>query len=161
MPLSANAIISLAEAKAYCRRKFIQAAIASEILDGEEDCDQVFLEFAPIVSLTSVKFDSVSQDISSFKIDKVAGRLKYDAGIFPEGFQNIEVAYLAGYGAAIANMPEDIKIATKKQVEFFWKRDSADFSDTFDEGMIIRAPGEMLSPAVRDILSTYFRTRII
>lgn len=147
----------------YCGSKFINQAV-TEVHDGSGSNIQV-VENCPIAGLTSIKYEfdtptPVLQTITDFKFNGGAGLIKYMEGVFPEGWQNVQIIFSSGYGAAIANMPEDLRLATATQVEFFYKRDSADFSSTFEEGMIIKAPSEMLSPVVRDMLSPYFRNRV-
>jgi uncharacterized phiE125 gp8 family phage protein len=147
----------------YCGAKFINQTI-TEVLDGSGE-EKILVEYIPIVSLTEIKsaVDDTSPEtltITDFSFNPSAGIIRYKTGIFEAGFQNISIKYSSGYGAAIANLPDDLKLAALKQCEFFYKRDAADFSDTFDEGMIIRAPSEMLSPTVKDMLTPYFRVRL-
>lgn len=147
----------------YCATRFINQTI-TEIVDGSGSNIQL-VEFAPIVSLTEIIFfyDTASpetQTLTDFDFKSKAALIRAKYTLFAEGFQNISIKYSCGHGAAIANMPGDVKLAALKQCEFFYKRDAADFSDTFEEGMVVRAPSEMLSPTVRDMLTPYFRARL-
>ena len=144
----------------YCHCKFINVAI-TEVLDGAGE-DKIIVDTLPISTLTSIKTRIsttwTALTLTDFVIDSKAGLILYEVDVFPEGFQNIELKYTAGYGAAIANLPSDLVLAALKQCEFFYKRDSADFSDTFDEGIVIRAPSELLSPTVEGMLAAYYKT---
>jgi uncharacterized phiE125 gp8 family phage protein len=146
----------------YCAAKFINQAI-TEVVDGSGSEIQI-VEFCPISALTEIQyyFDTDSPTImplTNFKFNAKSGMIRDIYTGFPEGWQNIQIKYTAGIGAAIANLPDDLKLAAMKQCQFFYERDSADFSMTFEEGMIVKAPPEMLSPAVKDMLTPYFRAR--
>jgi uncharacterized phiE125 gp8 family phage protein len=188
MPLSANAIVDVVSAKRYikltgtsddtliediingvstlfekyCNCKFINIAV-TEVLDGNGS-DIIIVNSLPVSLLTSVKTREgttwTAQTLTDFVIASVAGMIKWENGTYTEGFQNIELKYTAGYGANIAALPDDLKLAGMKQCQFFYERDSADFSDTFEEGMIVRAPSELLSPTVRGMLSPYYKTNL-
>lgn len=145
----------------YCKSKFINSAII-EVVDGSGTDIQI-VRYCPINAFTEIKFyfdttTPVAQTLTNFIYNGPSGLFRYLYGIFPEGWQNIQIKYTAGYGAAIANLPDDLKLAAIKQCEFYYKRDSADFSATFEEGMIIKAPSELFSPTVREMLTPYFRT---
>jgi uncharacterized phiE125 gp8 family phage protein len=146
----------------YCNAKFINIAV-TEVLDGQDSDIQV-VNSLPVGALTSVKTRVLdvwtAQTLTEFVTNSKAGLIKWEYGIFPEGFQNVEIKYTAGY-AAISNLPSDLKLAALKQCEFFYKRDAADFSDTFEEGMVIRSPAELLSPTVKGMLSPYYKTNLI
>lgn len=147
----------------YCKSKFINSAI-TEVVDGSGSEIQI-VEYCPVTALTEIKFyfdttAPVIQVLADFIYKGASGLVKYLYGDFPEGFQNIQIKYNAGHGAAIANLPDDLKLAAIKQCEYFYKRDSADFSTTFSEGMIIKAPSELLSPTVKEMLTPYYRARV-
>jgi len=156
-----NAVSSLFEN--YCASKFINIAL-TEVIDGP-GCEIAVVEYCPISALTEITYyfdtDSpVVQTITEFKFNAKAGLIRAVYTPFPEGWQNVQIKYTVGYGAAIANLPDDLKLAAIKQCEFYFKRDTADFSSTFEEGMVIKSPAEMLSPVVRDMLTPYFRVRL-
>ena len=183
MGLNANAIVSVAQVKEYLKldgtsdvalieniingtatlfekyttSKFINVAVV-ETIDGN-DSDKIFVEYCPIVSLTTIKFDTVAQTITDFKFNARSGIIQAINGSFLSGFQNIEITYQSGYGAAMANLPADVILAALKQCEYFYKRDASDFSTTFEQGLVLKAPSEMLSPTVRDMLTPYFRNK--
>jgi len=155
-----NGVSSLFEK--YCGSKFINLAI-TEVVDGSGTQIQI-VEYCPITALTEIKFyfdtaTPVIQTITDFIFDGPAGMIKGKTGGFPEGWQNIQIIYTAGYGANIAALPDDLKLAAMKQCEFYYKRDAADFSATFEEGMLIKSPAELLSPVVLGMLSPYYHAR--
>jgi len=185
MGLNANAIVSVAQVKEYLKldgtsdvalieniingtsdlferyttSKFINVAVV-ETLDGSGS-DKVFVEYCPVVSLTQVKIDDEIKTLTDFKINSRSGIIQWTFGTFLAGFQNIIITYQSGYGAAMANLPADLILAALKQCEYFYKRDGADFSTTFEQGLVLKAPSEMLSPTVRDMLSPYFRNKVL
>lgn len=120
----------------FCHSKFIDVAVV-ETLDGP-GLNKIIVEFCPIKSLTSVKFDSVAQTLTDFKFNGRSGIVYFQYGVFAEGFQNIEIAYISGYGANMAAMPADVILAALKQSEQYYKRFVSDFSQTFDEGVVNR-----------------------
>ncbi|MEK4798057.1 head-tail connector protein [Thermoactinomyces sp. FSL K6-2592] len=65
----------------------------TETHDGE-GTPEIFLLNYPVTNVTSVKINGTP--INDYQVSKDNGVLKY-AGIFPEGFGNIEVSYTAGY----------------------------------------------------------------
>jgi hypothetical protein len=152
----------------YCNTKFIDIAV-TDILDGS-GTDKLLLENPPARTITEIKFDfdtsaPTLMALADFSLNGKAGilRMKGDStftdgyGVFPEGFQNIQVKYTSGYGAAIANLPEDIILAAVLQVEFLYKRDTADFSTTLGEGFVMKVDPKDFAPGVRALLDTYKR----
>jgi len=153
----------------YCNTKFIDAAV-TDILDGS-GTDKLLLENPPARTITEIKFDfdtsaPTLMTVTDFSLNSKAGilRIKSDStftdscGVFPEGFQNIQVKYTSGYGAAIANLPDDLKLAAILQVEYAYKRDTVDFSVTFDEGAILKVDPKAMGPRVKDMLDAYKRS---
>lgn len=183
MPLNANALVSVAQVKEYIKldgssdvalieriingvadlferytsSKFINVAVV-ETMDGSGSSNQL-VEYCPIISLTSVEFDSVAQTIGDFVFNARSGIIHFNNGTFAAGFQNIKITYQSGWGAAMANLPSDVILAALQQCEYFYKRDASDFSTTFSEGLVLKAPSELLSPTVRDMLAPYYRNK--
>jgi len=187
MGLNANAIVSVAGCKSmikllgtaddaivenlingtsqmfesYCAQKFINQNL-TEVYDGSGE-DILIVENSPINTLTEVQFyfDDTPEimTLTDFKINSKAGLIRYINGIFAPGFQNIQVKYACGYGAAIANMPADLQLAAFLQIEFIYKRDNADFSQTLRDGVILSDPKKFLSSDVISMLTPYMKIR--
>jgi len=142
----------------YCDNIFIIQAL-TEDYDGN-GTEMLMLRHWPITVLTKVVYEyDGEQAVSNFKYNAATGVLMSTYAAFPEGFQNVEIQYSAGLAVAKADLPPDLKQAALKQVEFFYKRDAADFSDTFAEGMIVKAPADLFSPIVRGLLAPYRNIR--
>ena len=186
MPLNANAITDIATVKSmikgigtsddtilemyingassffenYCNTKFIILAI-TEVVDGSGFSKQI-IESAPIATLTEVKYDFDTsspsiQTIGNFNFNSKAGIIHSKESIFPEGWQNIQIKYTSGYGAAIGNLPADLVMACALQVEYYYKRDTADFSATFEEGFVLKAEPNEFAPRVKNLLAPFKR----
>ena len=148
--------------EAYCACKFINSNL-TEIYDGEGS-NILIVDNCPISSLTEVKFyvDTGSPEVmtlTDFVPNKKSGLIKYINGMFDIGFQNIQVKYTCGYGAAIVNLPADLKLAAYLQIEFIYKRDNADFSRTLQDGVILADPKKFLSADIISMLTPYMKIR--
>ena len=188
MPLNANAIVDVAGCKSmikllgsaddtivenlingtslmfesYCASKFINQNI-TEVADGSGS-NKLIVENCPITAITEVKFDfdtiaPVVMALSGFNFNGKAGIINNLTGLFTEGFQNIQVKYTSGYGAAKVNLPDDLKLATYLQIEYIYKRDNADFSATLKDGVIFSDPKKFLSYDIMQMLTPYMKVR--
>jgi len=107
--------------ESFCRRTFASTA-HTETRDGT-GLDHIYLWETPITALTSVTItdtsdgseDSISTD--EFQYDEDTGKLRFKPwtdgasrvwDYFPSGFQNLSIAYTAGY----STIPEVVQEAT-------------------------------------------------
>lgn len=188
MALAANAIVTAAEVRAYIKGAAADDSLFETISNNVADmfenyCDNYFvisvnterydgnnsnllmLRHRPVTVLTQVKGaalwdDAVVLTLTDYEYNVETAVLRSKYASFIEGFQNFEIQYSSGYGANTAALPDDLKQAALKQIEFFYKRDSADFSATFAEGMIVKAPAPFLTPVVKGLLAPYRNMRV-
>jgi len=122
------AFATLAEYNAYTQ-KFDDDVLAAIYLGSAEDVIKAYLGYnpeslsyderldgsgarrqrlasKPIIALTSVEFDGVSQDVADFYLKNEWLTYSDTSKTFPRGDENIHVTYTAGY----AVLPEVIKL---------------------------------------------------
>lgn len=102
-------------AETYCRRKFNQATYTQtwytdEIKDRTNRLLQVF--HFPIVSVTTVKVDTVLVDATLYRIHKDTGTVTM-LDNFPSTWDELEIVYSAGYAA----IPNQLKSVCYQLVE--------------------------------------------
>jgi hypothetical protein len=123
----------------YCRREFGQQTI-TDLYDGDHTVSLI-LRLFPVASITSITVyaDTDSPqvlDASTYRVNPRTGEVRLTnhfagstweawgaSGVFPEGWQNIEVVYVAGY----ADVPAAVKLAciqTVKAALDSFRRDS-------------------------------------
>lgn len=186
MALNANALVSVADIFAYLKdsstqvgdpnytlveslinsasdycEKYIRSPIVNKSLteyysgDGTTD---LYLDHAPIISLTSFTMDGVSQSVSGLDFEDYGLVFFKDGSTFTKGKKNIQITYVAGLGANNTLIPHNIRQACILLVQFWYKRDGLDYSTTFGESEIItgkwRFPQE-----VNNILDHYRNVR--
>lgn len=179
MPLSPNALTTLSAAKdylkitddsqgeiieslinavshqieRYCRRNLKERVYIDEEYDGTNSANLLLGQY-PVSSISSVKIDDVIIDASEYKIRKNMGSLVRLNSNWPNGVLNIKVSYTAGYNP----VPEDLELACKHMVMFYYKTDISNFSRTFGEGFVVRP--EAFPPQVRMLLDGYRKVLI-
>lgn len=144
----------------YCER-YIRSPIVNKSLtesySGEGTTD-LYLDYAPIVSLTSFTMDSMVYNISNLDFEDYGLVFFKDGSTFTKGRKNIQITYVAGLGANMNTIPHDVRQACILLVQFWYKRDSQDYSTTFGESEVItgrwRFPQE-----VNNILDHYRNLR--
>ena len=149
----------------YLRRPVV-AVNYTEKLKGD-GTKYLELPMYPVQSITSMNVlttydrlqsEDLTEDVDYF-LDKPSGMIELDIyngklTYFPKIPKGITVNYSAGVAADVASIPDDIKLAAKMLVKFYWSKDIADFSTTFqDTGAIIRP--ESFPAQVRVILGPY------
>lgn len=174
MPLSNNALTTLAAVKSYlklqgttddalledlinasssaienfCKRKFKEQAYVEEEFDGTGK-NFVLLDQFPVKSIESISIDNSLVDPAEYKVKKKNGVLLRTSGVWPKGEINITVSYTAGF----AEIPYDLELACKHLVMSYFKSDIASFSTTFQDGMVFRP--EALPAQVKALVAPY------
>jgi uncharacterized phiE125 gp8 family phage protein len=164
MTLQANALVSVEEVFAYLRipepqpsdpqyqliealinrasdecENYVNGPIVNKTIMTKLDgtgADTKVLPHVPVQSITSVLVNGV---------DWTANVDFYTHGViftknctsFPEGRKNIDVTYVAGLGDTRDTIPQNLKHACLLIVQYWLKRDSLDYSQTFGESDII------------------------
>lgn len=134
----------------YCDRKF-KSQTHTETLWGVNT--KIFVKNYPITAITSVTEEGETSPIESkyYKNRETYIQLK-DYSIDPE--DDVTVVYVAGYAA----IPEDLQFACSKLVDAYFKSDIADYSKTFEAGIVIRP--EAIPGQVRALLDPYKKMRV-
>ncbi len=78
----------------------------------------------------------------------VAGRLIGPPGVWSKGVNNVKLVYTAGFAAA--DMPEDLKLAVKYAVGFFWKH-----PDRKEIGVSSRSDGTRTVSLLEELPAAY------
>ena len=84
-----------AAVESYCRRKF-KARDYTEKYDGD-GTTVLYLKQYPVNSVTTLKISGSVVDSANYVIYDEVGKIVLRYTYFPEGLQNIEVTYNAGY----------------------------------------------------------------
>ena len=84
-----------AAVESYCRRKF-KARDYTEKYDGD-GTSVLYLKQYPVNSVSSLKIGTGTVNSSDYVLYKEEGKIRLKYSVFPEGIQNVEVAYNAGY----------------------------------------------------------------
>jgi uncharacterized phiE125 gp8 family phage protein len=137
----------------YCSRRFREQAYIDEEYDGSGSASIVLSQY-PVSSIQGMKIDGGEVGASEYKARKETGILLRLNSTWPEGVLNISVSYTAGY----SQIPEDLELACKHLVMFYYKTDIADFSRTFGEGFVLRP--EALPVQVKALLASYRKVLI-
>ncbi|GAB7388993.1 hypothetical protein BSNK01_28310 [Bacillaceae bacterium] len=134
----------------YTSRIFVQKSY-TELYDGK-GLNYLVLRQAPIVSVSEVKIDDQTLPAEDYAFYAETGVLRRKTGFWPEGVQNIEVSYTAGY----STVPPDVEQAVILLVAAWFKTDISDFSNLINEaGGIVRP--EAFPSRVRALLDPYRR----
>jgi len=119
------------DAEAYTGRAFVNRTL-DLYLDGFDDPrfnvdGAIWLPFPPVSSVTSIKYQDQNDDQQTWSTDQYVVdynaepariTLAYGATLpllYPK-VANVVIRYVAGYGAAAANVPESIKLALRQSV---------------------------------------------
>lgn len=134
----------------YTGRLFSRASF-TERYDGT-GFPHLVLNKAPVDSVELVKLDGQELPADDYAWYSVPGVLRRRRGCWPEGVQNIEVTYTAGYDW----VPPDVEQAVILLVSAWFKTDISDFSNLLSEaGGVIRP--EAMPSRVRALLDPYRR----
>lgn len=165
-----SALIEMASSSitAYCEREF-QVAAYVEACDGD-GTGLLRLAHTPIVAVSALSIDGSAVPLSEVKVSpefiQLEGDLDYSARlrssgrVFPEGIQNITVAYTAGYTA----VPAEISHACILQVAYLMntltKQGLVNEGNT-TAGVTTAFAQGLLAPAVRSICNRYRRPKVM
>jgi hypothetical protein len=165
MALSPRALCSVADIFAYMRKEIpdqtasdyilvenlinrasdeIERYIGGPVINREiteqhnaPSYSRLVMNHYPIVSLTSVLDNGVDRT-SELTFVPNSGILMFKGGgRFSSIPYGVEVTYTAGRGADMDSIPQNIRQACVLIVHFWFKRDSADYSQTYGEADII------------------------
>jgi hypothetical protein len=116
--------------KKYCRRSFVDYVNDIKIETFNGAAKFFLLEEGPISLVLSVEYsDDYGQtfteltEYTDYYVDLQTDRIMAIADEFPLKQNGYQVTYTGGY--AIADLPEDIKIATMDMVSYYLKNDAA------------------------------------
>jgi uncharacterized phiE125 gp8 family phage protein len=143
--LANYAITARTQAENYCKRSFINQSWEL-MLDACKISDTIKLPRPPLVSVTSVKYYDVNhaeatQNSTQYQLDTYSepGRLiiktgyVWGAGVALRDKNALLIEYVAGYGAAGTNVPQDIKDVIIEAAAYY-----------FNEGKIGTLPEDSL-----------------
>lgn len=132
----------------------------TESYDGDgTDC--LFLKHYPIVSITDDSFtiDGTALSASDYYIYANEGYIKLNSSTFTTNdYQNVDIVYKAGWGAARTNVPDVLKNALKTWVMRVFKAEVIDFSQRFDESSLANIKSQMMPWDIKQDLD-YYRCR--
>lgn len=134
----------------------------TETIDGKGS-EMIFLREYPVREITEIKENGKEIDSGYFKADKLSGIIYRKNAVWPEGDQNIEVKYKAGYKMPSDNenegeegveiLPADLELATIKQAgKIFEKRHSEGISSASPGGISIAFKDEMAAEVKNTII---------
>ncbi|GAG16820.1 unnamed protein product, partial [marine sediment metagenome] len=130
----------------------------TESYDGD-DTDWIFLDHYPIISVTSLSIDGTALSIvtdEDFYIYADTGEIKLDDTTFTStDYRNVDFVYVAGHGAARANVPAVLKNTLKTWVARVFKAEVVDFSQQFDESSLANIKSPMMPWDIRQDLENY------
>jgi uncharacterized phiE125 gp8 family phage protein len=131
----------------------------TESYDGD-DTNVLFLKHYPIASVTTLTIDSTAKtENTDFFVYKAEGYIKLDDDTFSStDLQNVDIVYVAGHGAARANVSKVLKNALKTWVSRIWKAENIDFSTNFDNSNMGYLRSQMMPWDIKQKLD-YFRCR--
>lgn len=131
----------------------------TESYDGDGS-NTLFLKHYPIASVTSLTVDSVAlTENTDFFVYGEEGYIKLDDDTFDaDDPQNVDIVYVAGHGAARANIPNVLKNALKTWVARVVKAEIIDFSRQFDESSLANIKSQMMPWDIKQKLD-YYRCR--
>jgi len=180
MTLASNALCTVAQVKAYLNddslgtdfdnlledlvnraSDIIEEYIGTNIINAShtetydgDGTQYLFLDYYPIVSVSSLSDDDVAISSDDYMIYKLEGYIYYEDG-FSNEHQVIDITYSSGYGADKDSIPLDFIHACIKLVCYWFKRDEADYSDTYGESAELVVPASGIPQSVKDILNPY------
>ena len=188
MPVKATTIIELADIRAFLNIPTAQTgkdALLIDLLDAYngkienylgvtminttytesydgDGTDCLFLKHYPIISVTSLSIDDTALSVvvdDDFYIYGEKGYIKLDSDTFTTtDYKNVDIVYIAGHGAARANVPDVLKNALKTWVGRVFKAEVIDFSQRFDESSLANIKSQMMPWDIKQDLD-YYRCR--
>ena len=150
----------------YCDREF-ETTARTEFFDGGETV--VNTKAWPINSVTSLwddpegEFNSGDEltERDDYVIVPNSGMIKKRSGRFLDGTQSIKVIYEGGFGAEIANVPADLKMACIIQVIFWLRRkDKLHKAGNSVQGITENLLPPVLQKGVIELINPYARVGI-
>jgi uncharacterized phiE125 gp8 family phage protein len=128
----------------------------TESYDGNgSNC--LFLEHYPIVTVTSLSLDDTALvENTDFYTYGTKGYIKLDNDTFTADLKNVDIVYVAGHGAARANVSAVLKSTLKMWVARVFKAEVVDFNTRFDESSMANIKSSMMPWDVKQKLD-YFR----
>ncbi|MDD5013728.1 MAG: hypothetical protein PHW73_01325 [Atribacterota bacterium] len=130
----------------------------TETYDGNGK-DYLFLDHYPIASVTSLIIDDVElTEDTDFYVHGDEGYIKLDGSTFTVDLNNVDIVYVAGHGAARANISNVLKNALKTWVSRVWKAENIDFSTQFDNSNMGYLRSQMMPWDIKQKLD-YFKCR--
>jgi uncharacterized phiE125 gp8 family phage protein len=97
---------------------------------------RLVLNHRPVVSLTSIT-DNGKDRTDEVVVLNNKGILLLKRGRFSRTSYGVEVTYITGYGSDVESIPQDIRHACVLFVQYWFKRDSLDYSQTYGESDIL------------------------
>ncbi len=118
-----------------------------EYLSGESN-EFAFLKEYPVEEIVEIKIDDTEVDSDHYKVGKTNGMLYRKNGVWPKGFENIEVKAKSGYkmpaDSENRDFPNDLEQAVIKQVaKIFEKRHSEGISSASPGGISVTFKDDM------------------
>ncbi len=130
----------------------------TETYDGN-DKDSLFLKHYPIISVTTLTIDDVAQVLNTdYYIHGEEGYIKLEDDTFGDELSSVDIVYVAGHGAARANISAVLKNVLKTWVMRVFKAEVVDFSQRFDESSLANIKSQMMPWDIKQKLD-YFRCR--
>ena len=135
-------------------------SIYTEIYDGYDDFGKslgntLFVDHYPIVSITSLADDDVAIASTAYYLYLAEGKIILKNDVFTADYQTIDIVYVAGFGAAAANVPDTLKLACYKWIKVIYDGDVVDFSQQFGEGSMAQITRESIPKDIKFLLEPY------
>lgn len=138
----------------YLRRCLVQTTV-TWVLDADQTRDPIWLPYAPVASITSVKTfndsagSEVATTVASTEYQLVASErlvMRNSGWSISRPARAMEIVYVAGYGAAETNVPSAIREAVLRTI-----------ANHFEErqGRIVSTAAVKLPPDALDLLERY------
>ena len=126
----------------------------TEYYDGN-GTSSLFLKHYPIVSVTSLTLDSTALVLNTDYYIRDDSYIKLDGDVFTSDLNNVLIVYVAGWGAARANVPDVIKNSLKTWVMRVFKAEIVDFNTRFDESSLANIKSQMMPWDIKQDLDFY------
>ena len=132
----------------------------TEIYDGYDDFGKslgntLFVDHYPIVSITSLSDDDTAIASTDYYLYLAEGKIILKNEVFTADWQTIDIVYVAGFGAAAANVPDTLKLACYKWIKTIYEGDVVDFSQQFGESSFAMVAKESMPKDVKALLEPY------
>ena len=132
----------------------------TEYYDGDGSSTLLVKRY-PIVTVTSLTVDTTVESSDDYYLYSEAGDIIADGFGFTADHRNITLVYMAGWGAARANVPRPIKLALKLWVSQVYKKHVAIINQRFAEGATVNFTSEDMPDEVAKKLTPYKVMRFI